>query len=111
MGELRLVGEYGGNRLSEFVTDLVEVCFIGYFNEFIYCFFVEGVNVGLIVVPGAGVGSFDVGIPLCALRFFGFTYAAVAFKIAVFVEHYVVGGDEFAVSRADGAGRGVEAAF
>ena len=71
--ELRFVREDGMNRFVEFITDGVQIAFVGDLNETVDCRFVERIHVSLPVVPSTVLGYLHISIPFLMLGGFVFT--------------------------------------
>ena len=63
MGKLGLVREDGGNGLAEVLADGLLIALVGDLHEALDGLLVQGIDVGLVVVPGRGRRQLQVGIP------------------------------------------------
>ena len=97
-GELRFIGENRGDYLSEMLADGFLISLVSYLNKAFNGFRVEGVNIGLIVIPRRRSVDFDICIPFCAARgVIGRNYSVI-FEITVFVKLNIVAANQAAFS-------------
>ena len=92
--ELRLVGEDGGDGLTELVADGSEVSLVGHLDEAVDGLLVQGVHVGLVIVPRAVTRDLPPDRPESTLNGLPLGHLTVGLQALVLPQHHVEAGNE-----------------
>ena len=92
--ELRLVGEDGGNGLTELVAHSIKVPLVGHLDEAVDGLLVEGVHVGFVVVPRALARQLTPDRPESPLDRIPLGHLAVGLQALILPQHHVEAGNE-----------------
>ena len=99
-GKLWLVGEDGWNGFPEILADVFVIVFMGYLNKTGDGAAVQRVHIGFIVVPGAFLLQFQIGIPFGTLGLLVFGDGAVTFQTAILLQLDVIAAQQMVLGGA-----------
>ena len=101
-GELGLIGENGGDQAAEILSHRLKIALVGHLQEPADSLGVQGVYIGLVIVPGVGQIRFHIGIPFPPLGLRLGIDAHGALQAAIAVQGNIIAGQQTAAIRAGG---------
>ena len=106
-GELGLIGEDGRDPLAELFAHGLQVPLVGHFDEAPHGGLVQGVHIGLAVIPGTFQRSLHIGIPFGPLRRLLFPDLTGRAETPIFVQRHIEAGEQPSLLGAAASGAGV----
>ena len=107
VGKLRLIGENGRYSLVKIIGDHPVIAFVGDVDEPLHSLLVQGIDIGLVVVPAAFRGLLHISVPLFKFCFLILADLLGREQITFPIQLHIIASQQPTVFRAAGPGGGV----